>query len=248
MKRILVILLITALVAALCAYVSKDEDAAEIPNPASTADSDMAAGSTSFSYTVTFGAYEQDNDLTNGSEPIEWIVLNKNDRGELLLISKYGLDAVPYNRAHIDRTWEKSTIRTWLNREFCNSAFSADDQERILTAHVTADKNPSYDTDPGNDTEDKVFLLSITEARKYLGSDNAGMCVPTKRAIANGVWVSDSYNVNGEATCLWWLRSAGSVQNYAANVYFGGYVLDYGSLISSRDICVRPAMWVRLVF
>lgn len=248
MKRILVLLLITALVAALCAYVSKDENAVEITNTTSTADLDMAANNVSTPYTVTFGACEQDNDLTNGSEPIEWIVLDKNDNGEFLLISKYGLDAVPYNRAHIDRTWEKSTIRTWLNRDFYNAAFSADDQERILTTHVTADKNPSYDTDSGKDTEDKVFLLSITEARRYFSSDNAGMCVPTKRAIANGAWVSDSYNVNGEATCLWWLRSTGSVQNYAANVYFGGYVLDYGSLISSRDICVRPAMWVRLTF
>lgn len=46
--------------------------------------------------TVTFGRYEQDNNLGNGPEPIEWIVLDSNN-GEVLLLSKYGLDVKKYN-------------------------------------------------------------------------------------------------------------------------------------------------------
>ena len=44
---------------------------------------------------VAFGRYEQDNDLTNGPEPIEWIVLDVVDgeKTKALLLSKYGLDA-----------------------------------------------------------------------------------------------------------------------------------------------------------
>ena len=30
--------------------------------------------------TVVFGSYEQDNDLTNGQEPLEWIVLKTEER------------------------------------------------------------------------------------------------------------------------------------------------------------------------
>ena len=45
---------------------------------------------------VTFGHYEQDNDLTNGKEPIEWRVL-KEEGGEVMLITRYALDAKPYN-------------------------------------------------------------------------------------------------------------------------------------------------------
>ena len=32
-----------------------------------------------------FGVYEQDNDLTNGKEPIEWLVLDVQDGEDLLL-------------------------------------------------------------------------------------------------------------------------------------------------------------------
>lgn len=47
---------------------------------------------------VTFGQYEQDNDPENGPEPIEWFVVNL-DKGNhrVLLLSRYVLDAYPYN-------------------------------------------------------------------------------------------------------------------------------------------------------
>ena len=53
--------------------------------------------------TVTFGSYEQDNDTSNGKEPLEWIVLSYQD-GKSLLISKYGLDCQPYNTVRADMT------------------------------------------------------------------------------------------------------------------------------------------------
>ena len=46
--------------------------------------------------TVTFGTYEQDGNTGNGAEPIEWYVLDEKD-GKTLLISKYILDAQPYD-------------------------------------------------------------------------------------------------------------------------------------------------------
>ena len=46
--------------------------------------------------TVVFGNYEQDNDTSNGKEPIEWIIISEeNDRR--LLVSKYILDVQPFN-------------------------------------------------------------------------------------------------------------------------------------------------------
>ena len=39
---------------------------------------------------VTFGSYEQDNDTGNGSEDVEWLVLDKQDDA-LLVISRYGI-------------------------------------------------------------------------------------------------------------------------------------------------------------
>lgn len=61
---------------------------------------------------VTFGSYEQDNDLENGMEPVEWYVLDKED-GEATLMSVYLLDWQPYNEDFIGMTWEDCTLRSW---------------------------------------------------------------------------------------------------------------------------------------
>lgn len=45
---------------------------------------------------VRFGSYEQDNDTSNGKEPIEWIVLSVDEeQGRALLLSRYVLDRIP---------------------------------------------------------------------------------------------------------------------------------------------------------
>ena len=152
---------------------------------------------------VYFGAYEQDNDESNGAEAIEWLVLDK-EGDKLLVISKYALDCQPYNTDYTDVTWESCTLRTWLNDDFLNEAFSADEQSYIVQTTVTADENPKYDTDPGNDTKDRIFLLSIDEAEKYFSWGSRRRCEPTDYAVSNGAYESDSGN------CWWWLRSPGN--------------------------------------
>ena len=81
---------------------------------------------------VTFGHYEQDNNLDNGPEAIEWIVLDMQE-GKALLLSKYGLDAIPYNTEYVNITWEQCTLRTWLNQDFLKTAFDEKEQSAILT-------------------------------------------------------------------------------------------------------------------
>ena len=84
--------------------------------------------------TVILGFYEQDNDLSNGPEPIEWQVIGTRD-GHTLLISKYALESSKYNENYMEIDWENSTLRSWLNNDFYNTAFSASDRKRIVTAH-----------------------------------------------------------------------------------------------------------------
>ena len=194
---------------------------------------------------VTFGSYEQDNNTSNGQEDIEWIVL-ATEGDKSLIISKYALDCQQYNTKYTSVTWETCSLRTWLNETFYNSAFSTAEQAQILKTTVTADKNPSYSTSPGNDTKDNVFLLSITEANKYFSSDSERMCVPTAYAIAQGAYTSSSYSVGGKATCWWWLRSPGGNGSGAANVLYDGSVDTYGHNISIGGYCVRPALWINL--
>ena len=187
---------------------------------------------------VFFGEYEQDNNTSNGKEDVEWLVLEIKD-GKALVISKYALDCKEYH--HTDVTWETSTLRKWLNNDFLNSAFSADERTMIPTVTVSADKNPDYSTNPGNATQDQVFLLSITEANKYFSSDSARQCKPTKYAVANGAYVNSD-----DSNCCWWLRSPGDIQFCAAYVYYDGGVREYGNYVYRDLNAARPALWIDL--
>ena len=194
---------------------------------------------------VYFGTYEQDNDTTNGKEDIEWLVLAK-ENNRVLVISDKALDCQPYNSSDTRVTWETCSLRTWLNTDFVNDAFSDGEKAMIPTVTVSADKNPQYDTDPGNATKDKVFLLSIVEAEKYFTSDEARKCVPTEYAISNGAYTSDSYTKGGKATCCWWLRSPGGSRDNAAGVSSVGSVDRYGGSVDYGLDSVRPAMWISI--
>ena len=189
---------------------------------------------------VFFGAYEQDNNTANGKENIEWLVLEVKD-GKALVTSKYALDCKPYNTSYTDVTWENCTLRRWLNNDFINAAFSAEEKSMIPTVTVSADNNPDYSTNPGNATQDQVFLLSVTEANKYFNSDSARQCEPTDFAVANGAYVNSN---NGN--CWWWLRSPGDDQSYAADVTYDGDVYERGSSVNYDISAVRPALWIDL--
>lgn len=195
--------------------------------------------------TIKFGKYEQDNNLSNGKEDIEWDVLAKEDNS-VLLISKYALDCKQYNADYVGVTWETCSLRQWLNGTFLNDAFSTEEQSLIQDTYVSADANPKYDTNPGNATTDKVFLLSINEANKYFGSDDDRKCIPTEYAKANGAYTSSSNTKNGVPTCYWWLRSPGNLQRSAGYVFDVGSVYYDGGLVHADDVCVRPALWINL--
>ena len=188
--------------------------------------------------TVTYGTYEQDGDYDNGKEAIEWIVLDKQD-GKLLLVSRYALEGTSYNYdVYGPMTWEKCSLRKWLNTGFMKEAFTQKEIKHIPTMRVSADKNPEYDTDPGNDTEDQVFLLSISEAEKYFKTGDERRCKPTEYARIMGAYNHDGY-------CFWWLRSPGDSGVSATEVEGDGSVDYYGGHVGS-SYAVRPALWVDL--
>ena len=192
---------------------------------------DSQAGST-----VRFGSYEQDGNASNGQELVEWRVLERQG-SQLLLVSEYALNCESYNETSSKVTWEKSTIRAWLNGEFLSIVFSEGEQGYIKTNTVPAHKNPRYYTNPGSATEDRVFLLSIEEVEKYFKTDEDRKCKPTQYAVKQGV--------NGD-NCWWWLRSPGSLSNLAAIVSFNGSVSSSGVGVPSSRGAVRPALWIDL--
>ena len=190
---------------------------------------------------IRFGSYEQDNNVQNGQEPIEWQVLVKQSN-RLLVISRYALDSKPYNEKGGDTTWEQCSLRKWLNNDFLNTAFSETEKSLIPTVTVSAGKNPSYNTHPGKATQDKVFLLSIEEvnACAVLGSFVSyrdRQCQATAYAQSQGVFMHD----NGY--CVWQLRTPGKYKDLVAYVSHGGGIDEYGGT-ASLDANVRPALWI----
>ena len=217
---------------------------------------------------VTFGHYEQDNDTDNGKEPIEWRVLDINEEGQLLLLSDKALDVGPYNTTEITITWEKSTIRSWLNgyeasyntigkdytaENFIDAAFTAEEKAKILTSNVPAHKNPKYRTSPGNPTTDKIFLLSVVEAQTYFATDAERKADATRYAVKKGAYVIGSetgkYSIDGtcsEVHCLshWWLRSPGESVYSAVEVIDNGSIRFIGYKVQYLHNAVRPALLV----
>lgn len=71
------------------------------------------------------------------------------------------LDALAFSSEQKILTWKESEIRQWLNENFYETAFDRTEQTDILTT-VT-------ESDHGEHTEDKVYLLSQQEFLAYFG-------------------------------------------------------------------------------
>ena len=129
--------------------------------------------------------------------------------------------------------------RNWL--EFGGYSFQPSDRQLILTAEVTADRNPVSDVNPGRDTKDKIFLLSIDEANRYFDSDRARQCRATESCSAVKMEKDD------DGFCYWWLRSPGLEPSCPAVVIARGSVFTNGFSCGHKpEVAVRPAMWIEL--
>ena len=160
---------------------------------------------------------------------LEWIVLKKQSN-RVLVISKYAVGFQPYNTPSASVTWETCSLRKWLNGTFFDETFSEFEQFLIPTVTVKADANPTYDVDQGNDTQDKIFLLSVSEVDTYFPSTG-------ERKL---------YSEDGQGSYRWWLRTSGSGTNRATSVYAGGGIDKSGTNVGTTDIAVRPALWIDL--
>ena len=187
--------------------------------------------------TIEFGNYPQEEDGTE--KPIEWIVM-KNEGNQVLLLSKYVLDVKPYNEESKAVTWETSDIRKWLNNEFYTTAFNKAEKAKIRTSLIKNEDNSMYGTSGGNDTEDKVFLLSEKEAETLFSNDDERIAKATGYAEKSGVYV------NEEKAAWWWLRSPGDDSGSAAKVDNDGWVNRNGYDVDSRNDGVRPALHLNL--
>ncbi|MEE0767265.1 MAG: DUF6273 domain-containing protein [Christensenellales bacterium] len=263
MKRWIGALLAACLVMALLPTAALAAGTGKAIQRVSSASADNISGGQADN--VYFGNYFQSNG--SAKDPVKWRVLSNTD-GQLFLLSDQNLDVFQYHTEEEIVTWETSTMRSWLNGygassnsggssgidytedNFLDAAFSAKEQNAIVeTAVVNNDnKDEDYGTngDGGNDTPDRIFLLSLVETsnRNYFPRYNY---ISTNTAyVAGGGELGKSMNGAGEPD-WWWLRSPGDSNLKAAFVeYEGAAPVFEGQPVDYKGTAVRPAFNLNL--
>lgn len=187
---------------------------------------------------VSFGSYEQDANLNDGQEPIEWYVV-KIDGDKALLLSKNNIVCQPYDEnkdgSDYKILWSKSSIREYLNDNFFNDAFSEKQQSMILDTQVSG----AYDDKILNDitTTDKIFILSATELLSLNGAEknitNSNYILSMKENLLNGeVNLTASRNIDNNGLII-------AMRDDMSLVYCDTFS-------SNTFYAFRPAMYVTL--
>lgn len=220
-------------------------------------------GATKPEYGLEYIDWIRDDEATeNGQgpyyskDPIKWRVL-KNTGDKLFVVSDKNLNKDFYNRGGGRITWEKSTIRSWLNGypasyntigidfvndNFLNSAFSLQEQAFIPVTRV---KNDIYywNTHGGNDTDDKIFLLSVENVEDPEYGFINGSDPTILRQAYNTAYTYGHGRYGTNTTDRWWLRSPGTQYQFQfIAIGFGGEIKYAGVETYYYDFCIRPAM------
>jgi len=173
---------------------------------------------------------------------ISWLVL-REEENKVLLLSEFVLFDRAYNIGPAAVTWETSTLRSYLNNEFFYT-FSLEERERIAETRVingeslyTSATTPglSWMVPAGDDTDDRIFLLSVDEGREYFANDNA------RRAR-----MADTHPLHGTSRGYksWWLRSPSGCAFTVVIVFTAGS--DAHGVRVTHNIGIRPALWLYL--
>lgn len=214
---------------------------------------------------VKFGSYYQTVDFE--AEPIKWRILSVNkENDDLFLLADQNLDCKPYHETNSEVTWESCTLRSWLNgydasensnrkdytsNNFIDSAFDSSEQSAIKQTTVVNAGDSYYETEGGNNTSDKVYLLSVSEASNaaYGFDEESRMDSKTRKAKNTayaefrGAYTYTYSDDSGNGS--WWLRSPGDSGN-AVRISSDGYCNIYGGEVCESDNAVRPVLHVSL--
>ena len=154
----------------------------------------------------------------------DWYLADRS--GDRVLLIKKNSFAITSDMADYtkdkNQSWESSTIRSYLNGDYLKDGFSDEELKTITPTEIKADSNPVYKTQGGNDTKDKVFIISARELEKY----------------------SDLLNKTTKQ--CWWTRTPGANEGTLVFVDTDKTVFYYGYEMTESDIRAKPAMWIDL--
>ena len=221
MKKIFALLLVLTLALSLAACGEKENGGTsgtnDMPGNSNKGGGKNAYSSAKVGDVVQFGKYN-------------WRVLTI-ESGKMLLLTEDIIDFEGYNNKTETVTWETCDLRAYLNGDFLND-FTNEEKNAIIEITNKNVDNQRFGTDGGNDTKDKIFLLSLDEVNQYLSRK--------EDRVAN-------YD---EEPCNWWLRSSGEKSDRAAYVTKSGSVVENGISVAcfdagtQRSFGVRPLLWL----
>lgn len=153
-----------------------------------------------------------------------WVILDKTEKSALLMAvqveKREEFSEAAYHEKDESVTWETSSLREWLNGEFLETGFDELERSRILLTDVKNEDNPTYHTDGGEDTQDYVYLPSITEAERYHSLFK--------------------FSLN------WLLRTPGNSQHCVAYMTDEHDIMEYGCPVNWEGFYIRPMVNVNL--
>ncbi|MCR5667383.1 MAG: leucine-rich repeat domain-containing protein [Eubacterium sp.] len=190
-------------------------------------------------------------------DQLEWRVLSVEGNYATLL-SENVMECQPFNTQDANVTWETSSIRTWLNNDFYNAAFSNAEKEGIVESLVINDDNPQTDNrDGGNNTKDKVYLLSATEITKNAygfsgwayNEQTSAYYLPASngRKVTVTSYAAEQAQQTSSDCTQWLLRTPGCFLNYMMFIDGNGnYSSFWGINVNGEYRGIRPVIRVDL--
>lgn len=186
-----------------------------------------------------------------------WKVIDiKNNK--ILIISEDVIKIrMCYDKEGKEAKWETSSIRQWLNIDFYDT-FKEQDKERITLTTNINEKNKWYmlndklNNIEHNNTQDKIFLLSLSEIIKYFGDSGQLNELPENSSGINDQFNKDRIAYYNEKPVSWWLRTPVYDSDYPAVATVNDHGEIYGVHIThilvgrGTDIGIRPAIWIIL--
>lgn len=153
--------------------------------------------------------------------PIPWRIVQR-EKDQILLLCEEAVAALPYHAEMEEISWERCTLRHWLNDIFLPLAFAPEERALIVKRTVSAPGNPAYGTPGGADTADALFLPAADELREWQ---------PEEKQRALGRW--------------YWTRTPGYDNSFALAVTPDGAISKVGTFVDAEDYGVRPTMWIK---
>jgi len=178
---------------------------------------------------IELGKMPVENETEDSAEVLRWKIIDET-QNEFLVLCESAVNCIPFDMQSSNVNWAQSYIRKILNLSLYNSIFTAEEKKLVIEKNVSASVNPSYETDPGQDCVNALFLLGYEEVDSLLSQSD--------RRVSAKKYESSPYGLN------WWLRTPGSEDGKTAYVEPTGNINLEGAQVNVPFL-VRPAMWIK---